>query len=91
MRKRVVSQRVVRCFAECELCAVGRPLSMRLCLSVCLSVCSPVELCSRLLCSELPNRVEEVKKNQDVKAVFEVIADLAGAIDGTPSMMEDGG
>ena len=33
--------------------------------------------------------VEEVKKKREVKAVFEVVAYLAGAIDGTPSMMED--
>ena len=33
--------------------------------------------------------VEEVKKKREAKAVSEVVAYLAGAIDGTPSMMED--
>ena len=41
-----------------------------------------------LLYSELPDRVDGVNK-REVKAVFEVMANLAGAIDGTSSMMED--
>ena len=41
-----------------------------------------------LLHSELPNRVEE-KKKRELKAVFEVMANLAGAIEATP--VDDGG
>ena len=33
--------------------------------------------------------MEEIKKQREVKAVFEVMANLAGAIEATPSMMED--
>ena len=33
----------------------------------------------------------EVKTKREVKAVFEVMADVAGAIEGTPLMMEDVG
>ena len=42
-----------------------------------------------LLYLELPNRVEEAKKKQDVRAMFEVMADVAGTNEGTPSMMEE--
>ena len=34
----------------------------------------------------LPNRVDEAKKKREVRAIFEVMANLAGAIDRTPSM-----
>ena len=39
--------------------------------------------------SELPNRVEEVKTKRELKAVFEVMANLAGDVDATSTMMED--
>ena len=42
-----------------------------------------------LLYLELLNRVEEEKKKQDVRAMFEVMADVAGTNEGTPSMMEE--
>ena len=38
---------------------------------------------------ELPNRVEEVKNKRELKAVFEVMANLAGDVDATPD--DDGG
>ena len=38
---------------------------------------------------ELPNRVEEAKKKREVLAIFEVMADLAGTNEGTPSMKEE--
>ena len=41
-----------------------------------------------LLYSGLPNRVE-VKKKPELKAVFEVMANLTGDVDAPPTMMED--
>ena len=42
-----------------------------------------------LLYSELPNRVEEVKKKRELKSAFEVMANLAGDVDATPTMVEN--
>ena len=42
-----------------------------------------------LLCSDLPHRVEEVKKKKrELKAVFEVMANLAGDVE---APVDDGG
>ena len=41
------------------------------------------------LYSGLPNRVEEAKKQRGVRAIFEVMASLAVADDGTPSMIDE--
>ena len=37
----------------------------------------------------LPNRVEAARNKREVRAIFEVMANLVGAIDGTPSMIDE--
>ena len=42
-----------------------------------------------LLCSDLPHRVEEVKKKRELKAVFEVMANLAGDVEALEDVDDD--